>query len=345
MGVVLYEILTLGRRPFAARSISALAVQIMGGCYQPPPSSYDDAVTAIVTALLTQNPARRLSARDMLMQPQLAVQAAKYARGMVAIPMGRDKKASAEQCQLAITETHAHEWERCARSPDALPGRHESNVAACNPSAHQPGLVSQQQLGADRPVRRLPVAPKAVDDALLMQGPSAEIIVPTHLGVQPPAKQGERQRGPSVTAEAGPTVPAVAPEEPHASATGASPARGSSSPKERAACRWQVEHAKFVVEATLGGQWHTLMLPVEPGDGVFTRMEALRVMLEEKIGAERLQEVYAALVEELAVAQSEEETRRGLRRVRHLLPAADHGALPLLVQLAHCDAYYFDRIG
>ena len=113
----------------------------------------------------------------------------------------------------------------------------------------------------------------------------------------------------------------------------------------RGAQRWRVEHAKFVVAAPHSGEWRTLALPVEPGDGVFMRMEALRVVLEEKLGAQGLQRAYSVLVDALTVAQDKDETRRGLERVRQLLPAEDHGALPLLVQLAHCDAYFFDRVG
>lgn len=85
---------------------------------------------------------------------------------------------------------------------------------------------------------------------------------------------------------------------------------------------------------------------IDAGDGVFSRMEALRVFLEDQLGETRLQAAHAALETMLLDGTVEVDakitpTRTGLQNVRHLLAPASPVFLGLLVQLVHCEAYYF----
>lgn len=106
--------------------------------------------------------------------------------------------------------------------------------------------------------------------------------------------------------------------------------------------RWDVGRANFMLTGA-----RTLPLHgIDAGDGVFSRMEALRVFLEDQLGEPRLQAAHTALETMLLDDSAEVDTkiaptRTGLQNVRQLLAPASPVFLGLLVQLVHCEAYYF----
>jgi NIMA (never in mitosis gene a)-related kinase len=70
MGCILYEMLTL-RHAFDANSMKGLVLKILKGIYPPIPSHYSDDMKSLISELLTKDPAKRPSIRQILDKPFL----------------------------------------------------------------------------------------------------------------------------------------------------------------------------------------------------------------------------------------------------------------------------------
>jgi serine/threonine protein kinase len=72
LGIVLYEMITLGRRPFTGETVHALASRIVTGAYDPLPTqsrSVDSGTQALIAQLLDVDPGRRPLTRLLFQLP------------------------------------------------------------------------------------------------------------------------------------------------------------------------------------------------------------------------------------------------------------------------------------
>lgn len=313
-GCVLYELLTL-RHAFQAKSINALAVKIIAGHYPPPPASYDVAVHELVRGFLQYEPHQRLTAAQALTLPVLQRHVAKYARGLRA------------SCRARLSPA----CRQLPEPPHCAPPQCGRNEEKANASALSKDMIieasTEKDAGAQGDVSPPSALSIAIADKEKHQLHSADVRLASN------EEKNIEAYAPNKPQDA--TSPDNNTEPPSTKLLSGNATFTVANAKKPS--RWHVAKANFM----LSDMGTTLPLSgIHVADGVYLRMEALRVLLEDDLGEDKVRLAHEAL--ERVIISNDLSPRDGLEQVQKQLgDAAPTGYLTLLVQLVHCESYYF----
>lgn len=111
LGCILYELLTL-RHAFDANSMKGLVLKILKGSYPPISSTYSEDIRNLVSELLTKDPGKRPSIREILEKPFLKERMKVIIANTVAryeSSTGNTKSKSTKDIMMKKTEDRANE--------------------------------------------------------------------------------------------------------------------------------------------------------------------------------------------------------------------------------------------
>ncbi|EDQ89002.1 uncharacterized protein MONBRDRAFT_8570 [Monosiga brevicollis MX1] len=337
-GCIFYELMTL-RRAFAAHSVTELLLRVSAAKFAPPSFIYPLPMHHLLEGMLASEAAARIDTLEALTSDVLRGALRKYARAARPLLLERVGLAAPTRTPSSVTgnkdprpgradlrDRACHHLGFAPPPMQPTPLLEEGNVAPA--AAHKPTVRRESPINATAsPVQ----ACSPIPQQLLQRSSSNNgwMIVshpPLTEPSSPPSQTTTRGCSPVEQLTAQPS-PGTAIESSRGSDAQSAVSQGSTS----SAATQRQAPANVVIEFLLHQQ--RLNLSVAPEARAYERLEAVRALLEERVGAS-LAVTAHTMIEDMVYGAASNITLRQLRRVLGQQRAC---YLPLLVQLVYAE--------